>query len=103
MIALPGVGYKIALLLSQFGFGEVRGISVDTHVHRISARLGWCQPTKNPNHTMKELEGFLPKKYWGEVNSLLVGMGQTICFPIEPNCKDCAVNQLCKTGVKKVK
>merc|ERR1712183_89094 len=99
---MPGVGFKIALLLSQFGFDEVRGISVDTHVHRVSNRLGWVR-TLDPNKTMKALESFLPKKFWAGINLLLVGMGQMICFPVKPNCQDCLANQLCETGIRNLK
>ena len=49
-------------------------MSVDTHVHRISNRIGWVK-TKTPEKTRTELEGFIPKEYWGDINTLLVGLG----------------------------
>lgn len=77
---------------------------VDTHVHRISNRLGWVKKTtKNPEGTRKELEAWLPKELWEEVNHLLVGFGQTICKPVNPQCSTCSNLSLCPFGKKEVK
>ena len=100
-LALPGVGYKIAILLSYYGFGEVRGISVDTHVHRISNRIGWVK-TRQPEKTRQELESFVPKDQWPDVNTLLVGLGQQICRPLKPMCLECKASHLCQTGKEQV-
>jgi endonuclease-3 len=97
LVALPGVGNKMAHLLLQEAFNKVEGISVDTHVHRIANRLKWVKnPTKNPDDTAKALEEWLPKTKWRHINPLLVGFGQTICKPIGPRCWECPVNKLCK-------
>lgn len=65
-------------------------------MHRISNRLGWLKKTtKTPEDTRKELESWLPKELWREVNHMLVGFGQTICKPIGPNCISCLNNNTC--------
>lgn len=97
IMALPGVGPKMTLLYIEHCLGRIEGISVDTHVHRISNRLGWVN-SKTPEQTRKQLEAFLPKELWGEVNRLLVQLGQTICRPVGPKCNECSVQQLCPTG-----
>ncbi|KAK5578069.1 hypothetical protein RB653_003021 [Dictyostelium firmibasis] len=80
---LPGIGPKMTNLIVQIAWGRVEGIAVDVHMHRISNRLGWVK-TKTPEETMRDLESWLPKENWGEVNHLLVGFGQTICTPVNP-------------------
>lgn len=74
---------------------------MDTHVHRISNRLGWVK-TKTPEQTRLALEDWLPKDKWQEVNHMLVGYGQTLCKPIKPMCEQCPVRDLClKVGTRK--
>uniref|UniRef100_A0A7S2S0Y1 DNA-(apurinic or apyrimidinic site) lyase n=1 Tax=Rhizochromulina marina TaxID=1034831 RepID=A0A7S2S0Y1_9STRA len=75
LLALPGVGPKMALLALQVVHGRVEGISVDTHVHRISNALGWSQ-TARPEQTRKALESWIPRQYWPDLNLLIVGLGQ---------------------------
>jgi len=100
LLSLKGVGRKTANLVLAEGFG-VSAICVDTHVHRISNRLGLVA-TKTPEQTEKELCKILPKKYWGEFSSLLVQWGQNICVPISPFCSRCAIAKLCaKNGVRR--
>ena len=66
----------MAHLLLQICFDKVEGISVDTHVHRISNRLKWVKPeTLNPEKIAAALESWLPKTHWGDINDLLVGFG----------------------------
>ncbi|XP_014485376.1 PREDICTED: endonuclease III-like protein 1 [Dinoponera quadriceps] len=98
---LPGVGSKMAHLCMQIAWGEVSGIGVDTHVHRISNRLGWVRkPTKIPEETRNELEDWLPKHLWSQVNHLLVGFGQEICLPRFPKCSECFNKDICPYGKK---
>ncbi|XP_011691749.1 PREDICTED: endonuclease III-like protein 1 [Wasmannia auropunctata] len=93
---LPGVGPKMAHLCMQTAWGEVSGIGVDTHVHRISNRLGWVRkPTKTPEQTRTDLEDWLPKSLWSEVNHLLVGFGQQTCLPQFPKCSECLNKDTC--------
>lgn len=97
---LPGVGPKMAHLCMQEAWNIVSGIGVDTHVHRISARLGWVpsKGIKTPEDTRKALEQWLPREYWREINHMLVGFGQTICTPVRPKCDECLNNQLCPSS-----
>jgi endonuclease-3 len=87
--ALPGVGPKMAHLAMQSAWGEVLGVSVDTHVHRIAARLGWTRRAKTPGDTAAQLETLLPRERWSRANHMLVGHGQTICTPLKPKCDEC--------------
>lgn len=97
LCSLPGVGPKMAHLCMNEAWKIVTGIGVDTHVHRIAARLGWVpsKGIKTPEDTRKALESWLPKEYWSEINHLLVGFGQTICTPVGPKCDKCHNQDLC--------
>ncbi len=100
LIKLPGIGRKVANLILAEIF-QKDTICVDTHVHRISNRLGWVR-TKTPEETEKELRRIFPKKYWRRINKVLVAFGQGICKPLKPLCCKCPVKKLCpKVGVKK--
>ena len=94
LIALPGVGPKMAHLVLQEAYGRTEGVSVDTHVHRICNRLNWVS-TKTPEQTGKALEEWLPKAKWRKINHLLVGFGQTVCKPLYQNCEGCAIRDIC--------
>ncbi|XP_065347818.1 endonuclease III-like protein 1 [Cloeon dipterum] len=102
LCSLPGVGPKMAHLCMNIAWGIVTGIGVDTHVHRISNRLGWVN-SKQPEDTRKQLEDWLPKDLWDEVNHLLVGFGQTICRPVNPRCAECLNKDTCPAAFKEVK
>ena len=100
LLKLKGVGRKTANLTVTLGYGKP-GITVDTHVHRISNRLGYVK-TNNPYETEFALRKKLPQKYWLIYNDLLVTWGQNVCVPISPWCSRCAVSKYCKkVGVKK--
>jgi len=99
LLTLNGVGRKTANLVVTMGYGKP-GICVDTHVHRISNRLGYVK-TRNPEETEMALRGKLPRRYWIGYNDLLVSFGQNICAPISPRCSLCPVATLCpQIGVK---
>ncbi|EPY33727.1 endonuclease III [Strigomonas culicis] len=101
IIALPGVGPKMTHLFLQGADGQVLGIGVDTHVHRIARRFGWTPPTaKTPEDTRKCLEGWLPHRHWREINHLLVGLGQTVCAPIGPKCGECPLRGECPNAFR---
>nr|XP_018673517.1 PREDICTED: endonuclease III homolog 1, chloroplastic isoform X2 [Musa acuminata subsp. malaccensis] len=106
LLALPGVGPKMAHLVMNVGWNNVQGICVDTHVHRICNRLGWVsrpgtrQKTSTPEETRVSLETWLPKDLWDPINPLLVGFGQTVCTPLRPQCGSCGINQLCPSAFK---
>jgi endonuclease III len=98
LLALPGVGRKTANLVRNLGFGLL-GICVDTHVHRISNRMGWVS-TKDPAGTEQALMRILPKRYWISINELLVRYGQTVCTPLSPWCSACPAARFCaRVGV----
>lgn len=100
LCSLPGVGPKMAHITMKVAWGQVTGIGVDTHVHRISNRIDWVQKTtKDPEGTRKALEDWLPRAYWSEVNHLLVGFGQQTCLPIGPKCGQCLNRSLCPVGL----
>lgn len=96
---LPGVGPKMAFLVMKCAWNKIEGIGVDTHVHRISNRLGWLKKTTSkPEDTRKALEDWLPREYWSEINHLLVGFGQQICLPVKPKCAECLNKDICPFG-----
>ncbi len=100
LLKLPGVGRKTANIVITKGFNK-DGIAVDTHVHRISNRLGLVK-TKKPEDTEINLRKTVPKKYWKELNDYLVNFGKKICTPISPKCSICPIEKYCKkVGVKK--
>jgi endonuclease-3 len=94
LLSIKGVGRKTANLVITEAYGKP-GICVDTHVHRISNRLG-IVTTKNPHGTEEELRKILPKKYWIIYNTLLVAFGRKICHPVSPRCSHCSIIHLCK-------
>jgi len=94
LLSLPGVGRKTANLVLGQAFG-IPAICVDVHVHRISNRLGLVK-SKTPEQTERQLQELLPKKYWIEVNRLLVIWGQNVCTPISPFCSRCALKNICR-------
>lgn len=96
LLELPGIGRKSANLVLALAFGRP-AIAVDTHVFRISRRLGWAKG-KTPAEVEKELEALFPKNRWSEVNQVLVGFGQTVCKPIGPKCPDCPVKLTCPSA-----
>ncbi|XP_017713860.1 PREDICTED: endonuclease III-like protein 1 isoform X2 [Rhinopithecus bieti] len=96
LVALPGVGPKMAHLAMAVAWGTVSGIAVDTHVHRIANRLGWTKrATKSTEETRTALEEWLPRELWHEINGLLVGFGQQTCLPVRPRCQACLNQALC--------
>ncbi|RLI96831.1 MAG: endonuclease III [Candidatus Aenigmatarchaeota archaeon] len=94
LIKLPGVGRKTANCVLVYAFGTP-SIPVDTHVHRISNRLGLVQ-TKTPAQTESELIKVVPKKYWLIINELMVKFGQRVCKPRKPRCDICKLKKMCR-------
>jgi endonuclease-3 len=93
LTALPGVGRKTANLVLVEGF-NIPAICVDTHVHRISNRIGYVK-TKTPDKTELALRKKLPRRHWVRYNELLVAFGQALCRPISPFCSRCPVADMC--------
>ena len=93
LIELPGVGRKTANCVLVYAFDKP-AIPVDTHVHRISNRLGLVD-TKTPEETEFELMKKIPKKYWLQINETFVMFGQNICKPVSPMCNICKIRTKC--------
>lgn len=96
LLALPGVGRKTANCVLIYAFSKA-AICVDTHMHRISGRLGWVQ-TKTPDQTEKALETILPRDWWAGSNRLFLQHGRAICLPSIPTCSRCPVRAWCAYG-----
>lgn len=94
LLTLKGVGRKTANLVVSLGYGK-EGICVDTHVHRISNRLGYVK-TRTPHETENALREKLPGKYWSVYNTLMVSFGKSVCVPISPWCSKCRVYKYCE-------
>jgi endonuclease-3 len=93
LLTLPGVGRKTANLVLVEGYGKA-AICVDTHVHRISNRIGYVR-TKTATQTEATLRAKLPRRHWMRYNELLVAFGQVICRPVSPFCSRCPVADMC--------
>jgi endonuclease-3 len=102
LVTLPGVGRKTANLVLILAFKSQRNICVDTHVHRISNRLGWVR-TRTPAETEQALYQAAPDRWWPYINLYLVTWGQNVCRPVYPRCSECLLRPLCRRiGVTRV-
>ena len=102
LLTLPGVGRKTANLVLILAHRSVENICVDTHVHRISNRLGWVA-TRTPEETEHALYAVADRRWWPLINLYLVTWGQNVCRPVYPLCGGCVIADLCpKIGVTKV-
>jgi endonuclease-3 len=102
LLTLPGVGRKTANLVLILAHRSRQNICVDTHVHRISNRLGWVE-TRTPDETEQALYAASHRKWWPLINLYLVTWGQNVCRPVYPLCGACVVRDLCpKIGVTKM-
>jgi endonuclease-3 len=100
LLTLKGVGRKTANLVVTLGFRKP-GICVDTHVHRISNRMGYVK-TRTPEQTETALRAKLPRRYWIIYNDLLVPFGQNLCRPLAPHCSRCQIAPYCdRVGVNR--
>ncbi|HUI23478.1 MAG TPA: endonuclease III [Nitrososphaerales archaeon] len=93
LLKIHSVGRKTANCVLVYAFNKP-AIPVDTHVHRISNRLGLVR-TKKPEETEMELVKVVPKRYWLDLNDLFVRFGQTTCKPIGPRCYSCTLTRTC--------
>jgi endonuclease-3 len=102
LLTLPGVGRKTANLVLILAFQSRKNICVDTHVHRISNRLGWVR-TRTPEETERALYEATPPRWWPLINLYMVTWGQNVCRPIYPRCSECVVCPMCaRVGVTRV-
>ena len=87
LLKFPGIGPKIAHMTLDVAFDiKQQGITVDTHVHRISQRIGWVHESKDPNNIREQLQSVLPEEYWSDVTVLLIALGQSVCTNKKPSC-----------------
>lgn len=94
LMKLPGIGRKCANIVLAYGFGR-QAIPVDTHVNRISKRLGLAPPRVAPENVEEYLTALIPKEKWIYVNHAMVDHGRSICRPINPKCDECPLRELC--------
>lgn len=94
LLTLPGVARKTANIVLSNAFGRQEGIAVDTHVKRITYRLGLTQ-SRNPARIEKELMGLFAPNAWGKINHLLVWFGREVCLARRPRCKGCELYTVC--------
>jgi len=94
LTTLPGVARKTANIVLSNAFQVVEGIAVDTHVRRLSQRLG-LSASKDPDKIERDLMKLVPKEQWAKLNDLLTFHGRRVCTAKKPNCGECTVNKLC--------
>ncbi len=97
LLTLKGVARKTANLVLGNAYGIVEGIAVDTHVMRLSQRLGWSKE-KDRDKIERDLLALIPRDKWFEVNYLLITHGRKICEAQRPDCANCVVNRLCPSA-----
>lgn len=100
LTSLAGIGRKSANIILQECFDITEGIAVDTHVTRITKKLGLTNSV-DPINIEKDLMKSIPKKYWNKINHMLVSHGRAICDAKRPKCDNCMVNTLCRFYAKK--
>lgn len=98
LLGFKGVGRKTAALVVSLGYNRP-AICVDTHVHRISNRLGWVK-TRTPDDTEQALMQAVPRRHWIGINETMVSFGQQVCVPVSPRCSLCPLEARCpRVGV----
>ena len=99
LVTLPGVARKTANIVLSSSFHKAEGIAVDTHVKRLSQRVGLSKE-KEPKKIKKDLLRIVPRKDWLDFNYLLVDHGRRICMARKPLCKECIIKHLCPSAKK---
>ncbi len=99
LVTLPGVGRKTANVVLGVAFGAPEGVVVNTHVQRISQRLGWTKNTE-PVKIEQDLCALLPRNEWDAASHVLIFHGRRVCFARKPNCEGCGVNDVCPSAFK---
>jgi len=99
LLLLPGVARKTANIVLSHGYGIAEGIAVDTHVRRVTQRLG-LSDNKDPNKIEEDLMKIVPKKSWIEISDLLILHGRETCTARKPKCNECVLNRLCPSSAK---
>jgi endonuclease III len=99
ILELPGVARKTANIVLSNAYGVIVGIAVDTHVRRLSKRLGLTENT-NPNKIEKDLMQIVPKSHWKSITNLLISHGRAVCNARKPKCSICCLNKICPSAFK---
>jgi endonuclease-3 len=99
LVELQGVARKTANIVLSNAFGIIAGIAVDTHVKRLSQRLGLTE-NNNPDKIEKDLMEIVPKSQWEKITNLLIFHGRNVCMARKPNCKECTLNKICPSAFK---
>jgi endonuclease-3 len=97
MLELPGVARKTANIVLQNAYGVVEGIAVDTHVRRVSARLGLTE-NQDPNKIEQDLMRIVLKEKWVRITDLLITLGRRVCTAKKPRCEICVLNKICPSA-----
>ena len=97
LVKLPGVARKTANIVLGNAYGKVEGIAVDTHVRRVSQRLGFTEQ-KDPDKIEQDLMRIVPREKWFEFTYVLIEHGRAICKAPTPRCEQCPVNHLCPSS-----
>ncbi|MCW4016399.1 MAG: endonuclease III [Candidatus Bathyarchaeota archaeon] len=97
LVELPGVARKTANIVLSNAYGVIVGIAVDTHVRRLSKRLGLTQNT-NPDKIEADLMEIVPKSHWKKITNLLIFHGRNVCTARKPKCDRCSLNKLCPSA-----
>lgn len=97
LVELPGVARKTANIVQQNAYGIIEGIAVDTHVRRLSQRLGLSE-SDNPEKIERDLMQLVPKNNWAKITDLLIFHGRRICIAKKPNCAGCVLNKICPSA-----
>jgi endonuclease-3 len=97
MLELPGVARKTANIVLQNAYGVVEGIAVDTHVRRVSKRLGLTE-NEDPNKIEQDLMKIIPKNKWMRITDLLITLGRNACVAKKPKCGTCVLNKICPSA-----
>lgn len=97
LLRLPGVARKTANIVLTNAYGKVEGIAVDTHVARLSQRLGFSGH-KDPNRIERDLMALMPKEEWRKINRLFIAHGRAVCSARKPRCRECAVREMCPSA-----
>jgi endonuclease-3 len=99
LLELPGVARKTANIVLSNAYGIIEGIAVDTHVRRLSKRLGLTE-NKNPNKIEKDLMRIVPRSHWKRITNLLISHGRNVCMARKPKCSICSLNKICPSAFK---
>ena len=99
LLELPGVARKTANIVLSNAYGVIEGIAVDTHVRRLSKRLGLTE-NKNPNKIERDLMQIVPRSHWKRITNLLIFHGRNVCTARKPKCSICSLNKICPSAFK---